>query len=320
MNNALQPLPISASELRTPEEVARFLAKRFLNREPAVLLRYGDTGGRVLACPEPGTAEFTYLQRYLGRTVTPAQIVWLGQKIIESVASADVIGLRSDLLGPPLPPDFIDTPSDQLHKRLCELYPIRPFEQKRLDPDGARRLSETRRAMESISIPQKSILTDAWIHLGLTEIGFISSLIRNAPAFSILTSTTRRDIIKLISANTNGRLRFFECPAYPEDEQRWGGNHCFLWDRWLNLLAGMKPKYRAEPLFISAGIWTKAIAPQWAALGGISIDLGSILDYFACQATRPAVLATRYDTPHEVPAHLSLSEQFARTEKIESFI
>jgi hypothetical protein len=320
VNSILQELPTLATELRTPAEVARLLSQRFLERKPAALLRFGDTSGRVLAQPDLDTPEFEYLRNFLGRTVTPAQVEWLGQKIKACVACADVIGLRSDLLGPKLPDDFSKTPSDRIRQRLCSLYPIRPFAQKNMDPDGAKRLSETRNAMELLALRREALLTSAWIHLDLTEIGFISALVRHAPAFSVVTSAVRRDVLIALSKSAGARVRVFECPAYPTEERNWGGDHSFLWDRWMNLVSSLKPSYVGEPLLVSAGIWTKVILPQWVEQGGIAIDMGSVMDYFSNNATRPAVLATYYGNPEEVPSHLHFDAQIIRSETIQSFL
>lgn len=273
-----------------------------------------------MARPPQGSREYEYLQRFLGMTVTPDQIDWLASKIEDSVAVANVIGLRSDLFGPAIPADFLSTPDDQILARLTSLYPIRPFEQTSLKPDDARRLAETRKAMENLSLPSGAILTDAWVHVGLAEIGFYSALLRHAPAISVCTSSMSRQVMKQLATALPHRLRVFECPAYPLQEKQWGGDHSFLWDRWLALIQNMRPTYEGEPLLVSAGIWTKVIAPAWAKHGGIAIDMGSVMDFFVLSPVRPAVLATRYDDPKTVPDALSIQKQLARQERVEDFL
>lgn len=318
--NQSQPLPASAQELCNASEIARFLTDRFLNQQPAVLLRYGDTGGRILARPKTATPEYAYLKRFLGSSVTPEQVNWLADRIEYSVIVADVIGLRSDLLGPNLPDDILSGPESEIPTRLSQLYPMRPVDQASLKPDGARRLGETRKAMEAFNLPKGALLTDAWIHVGLAEIGFFSALLRHAPSASICTSLISRKVLKHLAEALPNRLRTYECPAYPEQEREWGGDHSFLWDRWLALQDSLRPMYAGEPLLISAGIWTKVIAPEWARRGGIAIDMGSVMDYFNLSPTRPAVLKTRYDDPKKVPAELSIETQLKRTERIEDFL
>lgn len=318
-----QPLPTAARELRHATGIARFLAERFLAGRSALVLRYGDTGGRIMARPSVDTPEYAYLKNFLGNSVTPDQVDWMAKRIEQSVGAADVIGLRSDLLGPEMiPDDFFTAPRETLRQRLCALYPIRAIEQGNLSPDDALRLGQTRRAMEAMPLPADALLTDAWIHVSLAENGFLSALMRHAPSIGIITSATarNREVMRRLHGALGERVRLYECPAYPTQERSWGGDHAWLWSRWQTLVSGISPAFPGEPLLISAGIWTKVIGPAWARAGGIAIDAGSIMDYFAGNASRPAVLATRFGTPDQVPAALGLDNQLARRERIEDFL
>ena len=319
----LQPLPTAAHELRDGAGVARFLAQRFLAGRPALVLRYGDTGGRIMARPGVGTPEYGYLRNFLGRSVTPDQVEWIAKRIERSVGEADVIGLRSDLLGPDsIPDDFFTAPRETLRERLCALYPIRAIDRDKLDSDSALRLGQTRRAMEAMPLPAEALLTDAWIHVSLAENGFLSALMRHAPGIGVMTSATarNRDVMRGLRNALGERVRLYECPAYPGEERSWGGDHAWMWSRWQALVGGISPAFPGEPLLISAGIWTKVIGPAWARAGGIAIDAGSVMDYFAGTASRPAVLATRYGASDQVPPALGLESQLARRERIEDFL
>lgn len=312
-------LPSSAAELVDAREVARLLARRHLEGQPAVLLRYGDTGGRIMGRPPEGTTGFDYIRRYLGATVTSGQVSWMAERIEASLAVADVIGLRSDLFGPPLPPDLLSCPPSEVLARLSETYPIRAYERATLPPDDARRLAETRRSMEGLRFPANALLTDAWVHFGLADSGFLSALLRCSPKVSVCTSCLSHPVLTKLSKTMRGRLRVFDCPANPVHEASWGGDHAFLWSRWNALLDSIRPSYAGEPMLISAGIWTKVLAPRWAELGGVAIDMGSVMDCLGGLATRPAVLSTRYGDPLKVPTDLTLESQLARTETIEDF-
>lgn len=285
-----------------------------------LLLRYGDTSGRVTARPEMGTPEFDYLKSFLGTTVTPEQVDYLASHIEQSIDGADVIGLRSDLIGPDMCDHILHAPDNAIRRRLVDAYPIRDFERMRLGPDDARRLAQTRKAMEGFRLPADALLTDAWVHVSLAEIGFLSALMRHAASFSIITSVDRRGAVQQLAEAFPGRVRYFECPGYPKVERQWGGDHGFLWHRWTSLLSGIKPSYPGEPLFISAGIWTKAIGPAWASHGGIALDIGSVMDYFEQAPTRPAVLATRYGDARMVPDHLSLDAQLRNARSLDDFL
>src|SRR5690606_8401855 len=115
-------------------------------RETCVLIRYGDTSGRVMARPRLGTPDYSYLKSFLGSSVSPEQVDFLATQIERSIISADVIGLRSDLFGPNISHDILQAPDDLIRQRLIDAYPIRDFERTRLGPDGARRLAQTRKA------------------------------------------------------------------------------------------------------------------------------------------------------------------------------
>lgn len=320
MHYTKRPLPASAAELSDVTRVAALIAERFRTGNSCLLMRYGDTSGRIIAKPGIGTPEYEYLKSYLGTSVTPDEIDFLAEIIEQSVTSADVIGLRSDLLGPNISDEILQAGDGDILQRLVDAYPIREFERTRLDPDGARRLAQTRKAMESVNLPESAILTDAWIHVSLAEVGFLSALMREAPSFSIVTSTERREVVQRLVEALPDRVRFFECPCYPRTERQWGGDHSFLWSRWTSIVSNIRPSYPGEPILISAGIWTKAIAPAWAKLGGIALDIGSVLDYLDKAPTRPAVLATRYGAPQTVPEHLWLNFQLQKSQSLSDFL
>ena len=131
-------IPSDAGALLDGDAVARLLAGAMSRGEGACLLRYGDTGGRILARPETGTPAWAYLQAFLGRDITPDQVDWLARRIEESAMKADIVGLRSDLLGPLMPESFPRLPDDQIVAELVRLYPIRRYERGVLSPDDAR--------------------------------------------------------------------------------------------------------------------------------------------------------------------------------------
>lgn len=314
-----QALPLTTSELSTAAEVSKLIASRFASKKSCLLIRYGDTSGRVIARPRPSTEQYSYLKSFLGDTVTADQIEFLASHIEESVQKTDVIGIRSDLLGPHISDEILFAPDDTIRERLFDIYPIREYARTRLEPDGARRLAQTRKAMELFRIPTHALITDAWIHVSLAESGFLIALMRAAPSFGIVTSSERKNTIQTLAQEMRGRIRYFECPCYPVAERQWAGDHSYLWDRWNLLVDSVKPRYSGEPLFISAGIWTKVIAPKWASLGGIALDVGSTMDYLEGAATRPTVLASRYGNPKEVPWELSLEAQLARRISLDEF-
>lgn len=312
-------IPSDAGALLNGDAVARLLAGAMSRGEGACLLRYGDTGGRILARPETGTPAWAYLQAFLGRDITPDQVDWLARRIEESAMKADIVGLRSDLLGPLMPESCPRLPDDQIVAELVRLYPIRRYERGVLSPDDARRLAETRLAMQRFRFGEAAAMTNAWAHVDLAENGFIAALLNELRSVALITSSDRKAVVARLNQKMGGRLRFYECPAYPRSESLHGGDHGFIWDRWQMLLDKVAPAYPGEPLLISAGIWTKPIAIAFRQRGGVALDFGSVLDYFDAAATRPAVLADRYGDAGSVPAGLTLDGQFRHGKRLADF-
>jgi hypothetical protein len=313
-------LPKTAVELAYVGEVAAFIAQRFMDSQSGLILRYGDTSGRLIARPDPGSSEYDYLKSFLGSSLTPSRVDYLADLVERSIEAADVIGLRSDLLGPDITPHILEASDADILSRLVEAYPIREFEKKTLSPDSARRLAQTRKAMELFNLPTNAILTDAWVHVSLAEAGFLAALMNEAQRFSVITSTDRRSVVQALVTAFPEKVRHFECPCYPWVERLWGGDHSYLWQRWINLVEGIEPSFPGEPLFVSAGIWTKVLGPSWAAKGGIAIDTGSVMDYLGNEASRPAVLATRYGHPALVPEILTLDGQLRKRIPLSKFL
>lgn len=313
-------LPHKAAELLSSHAVAAVLAARIREKTPTALLRYGDTSGRLIARPAPEAADFQYLRRFLGQDITPERVDWLASKIESSVEQADIIGLRSDLLGPPFPRQILADDTADLLNNLVTLYPIREVEKSALKRDCAKRLSETRIAMEDMIFPKSCLFTDAWIHIGLLEVGFFSALFKEPSRLTLCTSSVRSNSIQILQEALGNRLQVFECPAYPWEESQFGRTTDTLWQRWQETITSLVPQQRGEILLIAAGIWTKVIAGKWKQQGGIAIDIGSVMDYLELAPTRPAVLATRYDTPQQVPTHFSVTAQLNNPADLDSFI
>lgn len=310
--------PMSCSDLLSAKEVAAILAERVLSKEPTSLLRYGDTSGRIIARPSQESDDYAYIKRFFGQSVTPERVNWLASQIEKSVHSADILGLRSDLLGPMFPRELLLDSDSDLLANLRSLYPIREIERTSLNRDGAKRLSETRVAMEDIMFSATGLFTDAWIHVGLLEIGFYSALFNDCTALSLCTSSVRNQSVAVLEEHLGSRFRFFECPAYPWEETCIGRDPQTLWRRWEILLDEMRPQEQGEVLLIAAGVWTKAIAGRWKQNGGIVIDIGSVMDYFELQGTRPAVLKTRYNSTN-VPEEFALSRQLEEAFTLDRF-
>lgn len=238
---------------------------------------------------------------------------------MKAARHSEIIGLRSDLLGPDLPKGFLDLPDDRIGCELCSLYPIREVEKRAMTPEKARRLAETRLAIESFPTRPDTIFTNAWMHVDLAEAGFISAVLNGAGSVAIVTSSVRKNVVGQLASKMGQRLRYFECPAYPWEDRESGGNHAHIWRRWQDLLAYIEPSRPGQPLLISAGIWTKAVATVFRDRGGVAIDLGSVMDYLDGAATRPPVLATYYGNPKLVPNHLKLEGILSREKRLEDF-
>lgn len=313
------PLPDSPERLADARAVASRIYHAISTGQPLCLLRYGDTGGRIMSRPTKSSASWDYIMAFLGRSVSEKQVEWLAQKLEQSAAVADIVGLRSDLLGPSLPNDALSLQGPAILEALRNAYPIRPVERHSLSPDDARRLMETRAAMEKMRFSASAIFTNAWSHVDLLEIGFVSAMLKEVPVVGLVTSFTRKPVVARMAGLMQERLRYFECPAYPSEERQFGADHPHLWHRWESLINTISPEFPGQPLLISAGIWTKPLAVAWRSRGGVAIDFGSALDYLDGAATRPSVLGHRYGNAHHVPISLTLVAQFARNEPLSSF-
>lgn len=312
-------LPDSAEQLADARTVARRIYHAIRTGQPLCLLRFGDTGGRILSRPTKDSTSWDYIMAFLGRSVSEHQVEWLAQKIEQSAAVADIVGLRSDLLGPRLPDNALSLQGSAILETLRDTYPIRPVESHSLLPDDARRLMETRAAMERMRFSADAVFTNAWSHVDLLEIGFVSAMLKEVRVAGLVTSSTRKPLVARIAGLMQDRLRYFECPAYPSEERQFGADHAHLWHRWESLFDTIAPEFPGQPLLISAGIWTKPLAVAWRSRGGVAVDFGSALDYLDGAATRPSVLGHRYGNAHHVPTSLTLVAQFARTEPLSSF-
>ncbi|MDQ1900340.1 hypothetical protein RAH32_07770 [Paracoccus sp. WLY502] len=310
-------IPMKPSDLLSAREVAREVAQAVLDGRPGSLFRMGDTGGMILSRPEPGSYGFAYLRRFLGKDLTRGQALWFARALLRANLEADIIGLRSDLIGPTIDRSIFDGASEELLPYLLRNYPIREVE-KGASPQDALRLAKTRCAIEDTAFKATALFTDAWIHVGLAENGLISALLRHSPSIAVVSS--RSDVIRPLAERLGERLRVYSCPAYPEVEGELGGNHSFLWQRWRAIYDHLKPAYPGEPCLIAGGIWTKLVGMQFRRRGGYAIDFGSALDYLVADPSRPLVLADRYGAADRVPGFLTLQDQLDRTEQIEDYL
>jgi hypothetical protein len=241
---------------------------------PFMMIRIGDGEANLLRLAEhPGGAEMKWVdalfQLHDGQTLGVDESRQIAGELLESIALADVIGLR------PLCPAPIDQHLNAIAQTI-ESGDIRGA----LGMIGA--FVHADRALRNLEL-RHTVLTSAWVHLTLLE--HLDRLLDGARRVIVITG--RQELAPLFTKKLAGRLSAFLTIPLQASDQSSPARTFHYPGRYRQIIEALRTDLHGTLVLVGAGIFGKKYCAVAKQNGGVALDLGSAFDILAGQRTRP---------------------------------
>lgn len=247
----------------------------FASRTPFSFLRLGDGEGAILDFDgHPTEQDMSYFRSHFGPNITVEQLAQIKARLEETISSSDIVGIRKDVLEAsenlldlsPLAPTFLD--------EMKEKFPLRKREKNILQLHSAKRIFNLfefyRRQL------QQHRVINQWAHYELQVEGFWDAWLASLDEVCLITSkTVLKDKLEarfnlscdLISVSG----KFAE--AKPERLQ--------LDADFDAVVERLQCTAKGRVHIVAAGIVGKYYCHVIKQAGGIALDLGALVDFWA---------------------------------------
>lgn len=275
-------------------------------REPFSMLRVGDGEAVALSVDDDAWLhDIEYLQSHWGsQRVKLGDVLRVRDGLQAALRTADMVGVREDVLGVVAPDDLLDRPMREIADYVREHFPLREEERAILTESAARRLALVHRVVNRFAWSPEQEFCSSWIHWELLASGVVNELLHQVPEVVLVTS--RPELGPVVAERFDVRAHVVEVPDKFVDTGNHGGHVPDRYDAIRDEL-----QYAAGTLaLVGAGIPGKVYCHWLKEAGCIAIDVGSVLDAWVGKPSRPIVLRDRFGVldGRTVPEELRLVE------------
>jgi hypothetical protein len=277
------------------------------SRQPFSLIRVADGEAVALSFDESSwLQDVAYLTSHWGGERVPLAAVQQVKDDLEAaLRSADVVGVRSDVVNVAMPPDLLDLPTAETAAYVRSHFPLRSNEREILGSTGARRLALLNRVMRQVDWAPQQQLCSHWIHWELLASGALAEILEQVPEVVLVTS--KPELEPVVARRFGVRVSVVPVPEKYVDAPVSGAH---VPDRYQTVRSELD--FPAGTLaLVGAGIPGKAYCHWLKESGCVAIDVGSVLDAWIGKASRPLVLAHRFGVTGgtDVPDQLRLRHE-----------
>lgn len=279
-------------------------------REPFSMIRINDGEAVALAFDDDmWLQDVTYLQSHWGGERMPLRAISeVRDDLLLAIRNADVVGIRDDIVGVPLPADLVERSGAEVRDIIARELPLRPQERERLTVSSARRIALLQRAMVKTDWSSSQQLCSCWVHWEMLATGALNEILESVDRVGLVTS--RPELQTMVSRRYDIPVDIVLVPdKFVEAHQ--SGAH--VPDRYRT----MRPDLRFEPgtlVLVGTGIPGKVYCDWLKQAGCVAIDVGAVFDAWVGKASRPRVLESRFEVRggNRVPIELQLRDTPAR--------
>lgn len=291
-------------------QISCFIEDRLSNRKSVSLIRLGDGEGAILARPTAkDKALWSTVLSHFGPHVTSGFINSLADELISAINTADVIGVRDDLLNVHFPESNFDLSQNEFTEQFKTLFHLRSAEQN-IDYAGALRLALTHRFLANHKFAKGVLFGGAWMHFGLSQSGDLARLISTEEHIGLVSS--KPALAEQLESLLNVKVNYFKIPDIYR-ELRKNEDHDFanqLPVKLAQMMNTLKVSFQGQLVLVGAGIIGKVYCHRIKELGGVAIDVGSICDAWIGISSRPLVFQSLFGvSDNKVPEALLLKHQ-----------
>ncbi|HUF55393.1 MAG TPA: hypothetical protein VMM55_02415 [Thermohalobaculum sp.] len=293
--------------LAPAEDVAHRLAGSIRSGAAASLIRLGDGEGMVLTRPTPADPHlWASACQHFGPDVEPSYLRRLADRLARAVQSADILGIRDDIVGVDFPARYFAAPEDEALAAFRARFRLRPFD-ARLRYDGAMRIARLHRYLGRAHLPDGQAYCSAWIHYDLSADGTLLRLMAEAGDIALISA--HAELAPSLARLLGREVGSYGVPNRYLEFARAGGESPYPLEELERTCDRIEVRSPGQLFLVGAGIWGKIYCERVRTLGGVAIDVGSVCDAWAGIPSRLAVLVSKYGAePGQVPDCLRLPQ------------
>ncbi|MCP9926747.1 hypothetical protein [Cyanobium sp. CH-040] len=287
------------------------IEKSLSNQEGLSLIRIGDGEGVTIAKPLLTESVLgDYIASHFGQ-ISQQDLDRLATLTKQSCLNASIVGVRPDIIGGDFHERWLKLKPNDLINKVKEVFQLRPAEKERLGYEAALRLAILGLEMRKDLIPATTPLASAWCHYDMSASGFLARMIVSQKSVGIISRHT--ELHNLLSAH-DIKTDFYEVPSrYNRRGEGWKQHYPA---RFNEILDSLRIRFNGQLFLVGAGICGKTYCNRIAELGGIGLDVGSVLDGWLGLNTRPLVMQSKFGADM-LPKELTLAYQLERLTKLD---
>ena len=277
------------------QQVAERILSAVKEREPFSFVRLGDGEGLLLSFDAMSRLEdYSYLAEHFGKRAEVHHIQRARANLVDTIADANLIGIRDDVLNASQDAAEIDPDSEGFARDFLAAFPLRPAERDRLAPHGMRRIFMLRRWFRDFPFVPGQSICSAWTPADLQLSGFWDDLIASQEHITLITSAPGlEDRLRKRFAVEAETITIPRRAVHTESSNRsisLAGQHV----HGVQQIALSIPKdLNGRVVLIGAGLAGKHYCRIVKSNGGIALDVGALLDAWDGRSTRPLVYADK---------------------------
>ena len=277
-------------------------------KTPFSFIRLGDGEGVLLSLSAfSQTIDFDYMAKHFGTlSNTLSTLGPLREQMKDSMHSADIIGMRSDIVDVSFNFSEKEFNSPLFQNRFRKAFRLRPAEHM-LPKESIRRIALLHDALKKFYYSKSTQFTSAWLHFDLILSGVLYRLLASQKKIGIITcypqlSSRLQELfgLRVDCYTVPPEFSAFSCPKlelhYP--------------DRFFKIKSELRVVSPGMLFIVGAGICGKIYCNWIKSRGGIALDLGSVFDSWMGRCTRQTVYEDKlpaFYSVNKVPAPLLLN-------------
>ncbi len=282
------PFPLLDHEAATARVKAAVAA-----REPFSMIRIGDGEAVTLSVDDSvWLQDLEYLSTHWGaERVTLGAVRQVKEDLQAALRSADLIGLRGDVVNEEAPPDLLEWTSAETAAYIRSEFPLRDNERQILSKIAGRRLAMVNKRMQQQDWSPKQQFCSAWIHWELLATGALDEILEGVAEVALVTS--KPELEHVVSRRFGARVTVVPVPE-KHVEAPVAASH--VPDRY-RVIRDELDFPPGSLVLVGAGIPGKAYCHWLKEAGCVALDIGSVADAWIGKPSRPLVLASRFGVP-----------------------
>lgn len=285
--------------------------KAFEDKSSFSFIRLGDGEGALLDFNEECTIHDTlYLSEHVGKQASLNQLHDLKRNLSNLIDTADIIGVRDDVLGVSFNDALINSSNTELFlDTFKKSFRLRETERNICFADAVR-IAKLYKTLKHRTFQTQQFCTQ-WISFDYFLSGAMTNLLERAGHIGVITA--RADIpqklreclnIKVtehITPDKSARQVGHFVPHYPEHFER--------------IKSSINVEYNGMPYLVAAGLIGKGYCAEIQQQGGIALDIGALIDCWDGRYSRPKVIESRFTVKKTLLGKKRLPDELKMTKE-----